>query len=43
MAVRAVIQRVSEASVLVGGEPVGSLDRPGLLHTIRGFGYRLGE
>jgi D-tyrosyl-tRNA(Tyr) deacylase len=29
--VRAVIQRVSEASVLVGGEPVGSLDRPGLL------------
>ena len=28
---RAVIQRVSEASVLVGGEPVGSLDRPGLL------------
>ena len=28
---RAVIQRVSEASVLVGGEPVGSIDRPGLL------------
>jgi D-tyrosyl-tRNA(Tyr) deacylase len=31
VAVRAVIQRVSEASVLVGGEPVGSLDGPGLL------------
>jgi D-tyrosyl-tRNA(Tyr) deacylase len=29
--VRAVIQRVSGASVLVGGEPVGSIDRPGLL------------
>ncbi len=28
---RAVIQRVSEASVLVGGEAVGAIDRPGLL------------
>jgi D-tyrosyl-tRNA(Tyr) deacylase len=29
--VRAVIQRVSEARVLVGGEPVGAIDEPGLL------------
>ncbi len=30
-AVRAVIQRVSEASVLVGGEPVGTIEGQGLL------------
>jgi D-aminoacyl-tRNA deacylase len=29
--VRAVVQRVSRARVLVGGEPVGEIDRPGLL------------
>ena len=28
---RAVIQRVSQARVLVGGEPVGAIDEPGLL------------
>jgi D-tyrosyl-tRNA(Tyr) deacylase len=28
---RAVVQRVSEASVSVGGEVVGSVDRPGLM------------
>jgi D-tyrosyl-tRNA(Tyr) deacylase len=29
--VRAVIQRVTQASVEVGGEPVGAIDEPGLL------------
>jgi D-tyrosyl-tRNA(Tyr) deacylase len=32
--VRAVLQRVSRASVLVGGETVGEIDRPGLVALI---------
>jgi D-tyrosyl-tRNA(Tyr) deacylase len=31
LAVRAVVQRVTEARVTVGGETVGAIDRPGLL------------